>query len=565
MSQFATTYNEFSLRSESSIPSRKRCRREGGKWTRSGCLTCKRRRKRCDEAKPGCQNCARLGLSCEGYGSVWAKPLDPGAQVFQQVGLSKRRRISRSHSASVGSDGSSQDHPSPKLTSFPSNSLNTSCSSMSKYDADETRWWEVGWRIADNRNDTEKSVTAPHNDRSGVITKSFGYISHLTALETLYLQYYVERGSKLLANLENEENPLRSLLIPRAHSSPLLMNALCALSAIHLANRTSDSLCAQTAAADYYIQTMRGVRIALTERSTDKFPEDALLSVALLCKFEIVRGSVKQWTVHLHALGKLILSRGGFDSLSQDTAHFLRGLDRANFQFSFVYGQNLAKLTNPRLITAALSDLNHAEITRLDIYIGYTERIIKLCARIADLPLLYGDPVALGLEIHTIDESLRNWTKYLPSYIIPKGTTEENLTRLHMVAECFCNAAYIYLHSTLERMMRGLTQRAFSIWTSFISLSKRGAVERCLRTIRSSPLDDHCEYSALTFPLFITGCECEETIDRELIMRSLTQLEGNFGIGNVKRAKELLNILWTGEKLHWLDVLEHLKWDLILT
>jgi hypothetical protein len=76
--------------------------------------------------------------------------------------------------------------------------------------------------------------------------------------------------------------------------------------------------------------------------------------------------------------------------------------DRANFQISFVYGQNLAKLTNPRLITAALSDLNHAEITRLDIYIGYTERIIKLCARIADLPLLCADPVALGLEIHTM-------------------------------------------------------------------------------------------------------------------------------------------------------------------
>jgi hypothetical protein len=163
------------------------------------------------------------------------------------------------------------------------------------------------------------------------------------------------------------------------------------------------------------------------------------------------------------------------------------------------------------------------------------------------------------------DESLRNWTRDLPSYIIPKGTTEENLTRLRMVAECFCNAAYIYLHSTLERMMQKLTQRASPIWTSFVSLSKRVAVERCLRSIRSSPLDNHCEYSALTFPLFITGCACEETIDRELIMQSLTQLEINFGIGNVKRAKELLNILWAGEKLHWLDVLERLKWDLILT
>lgn len=256
---------------------------------------------------------------------MWAKPLDPGAQVFQHVGQPKRRKTSRSHSVAVCSDGCSEDVSSPNLISCPSISLSTSCSSMSNYNADETRWMEVGWRM-DDGSDAEKSPTTTHNDKSGAITKPFGYISHLTALETLYLQYHVEQGSKLLANLENDENPLRSLLIPRAHSSPLLMNALCAVSAIHLANRTSDSLCAQTAAADYYIQTMRGIRTALTERSADRFPEDALLSVALLCKFEVVRGSVRQWAVHLNALEKLLLSRGGFASLSQDTADFLRGL-----------------------------------------------------------------------------------------------------------------------------------------------------------------------------------------------------------------------------------------------
>lgn len=54
-------------------------------------------------------------------------------------------------------------------------------------------------------------------------------------------------------------------------------------------------------------------------------------------------------------------------------------------------------------------------------------------------------------------------------------------------------------------------------------------------------------------------------------MRSLGRLEENFGIGNVKRAKELLNVLWdrqgngNGEKeVHWLDVLEGMQWDLIL-
>jgi hypothetical protein len=32
--------------------------------TRDGCQTCKKRRKRCDEQRPSCGGCARLGLGC---------------------------------------------------------------------------------------------------------------------------------------------------------------------------------------------------------------------------------------------------------------------------------------------------------------------------------------------------------------------------------------------------------------------------------------------------------------------------------------------------------------------
>ncbi|KAL2004324.1 hypothetical protein VTN02DRAFT_3118 [Thermoascus thermophilus] len=34
---------------------------------RTGCLTCRRRRLKCDEAKPACYSCTRLNLKCEGY------------------------------------------------------------------------------------------------------------------------------------------------------------------------------------------------------------------------------------------------------------------------------------------------------------------------------------------------------------------------------------------------------------------------------------------------------------------------------------------------------------------
>jgi hypothetical protein len=43
--------------------------------TRTGCATCRSRKKKCDEAKPECNNCTRVGLLCGGYAerSVWQR------------------------------------------------------------------------------------------------------------------------------------------------------------------------------------------------------------------------------------------------------------------------------------------------------------------------------------------------------------------------------------------------------------------------------------------------------------------------------------------------------------
>lgn len=161
---------------------------------------------------------------------------------------------------------------------------------------------------------------------TGTIPRSCGYANHVSTLEMHYLQYYVEQGSKLLANLETDENPLRSLILPRALTSPLLMKAVCAVSAIHLGNRSLDSSTTETAAAGYYIRTLRGLRSTLAECPSSLFRDDTILAVAFLCKYEIVRGSVKQWAVHLDALQKLVISRGGFVCLDRETAEFVWGL-----------------------------------------------------------------------------------------------------------------------------------------------------------------------------------------------------------------------------------------------
>ncbi|KAL8964668.1 MAG: hypothetical protein Q9183_004292 [Haloplaca sp. 2 TL-2023] len=44
--------------------------------TKTGCMTCRRRKKKCDEQHPECNNCLRGGFVCEGYSvrNTWQKP-----------------------------------------------------------------------------------------------------------------------------------------------------------------------------------------------------------------------------------------------------------------------------------------------------------------------------------------------------------------------------------------------------------------------------------------------------------------------------------------------------------
>lgn len=62
--------------------------------TKTGCLTCRRRHKKCDEGKPACWNCTRNGLDCEGYQPprVWESKTSKNGS--RQRNVNARRRSS---------------------------------------------------------------------------------------------------------------------------------------------------------------------------------------------------------------------------------------------------------------------------------------------------------------------------------------------------------------------------------------------------------------------------------------------------------------------------------------
>lgn len=56
--------------------------------SKTGCITCRRRKKKCDETKPWCQNCQKNAVVCEGYPpkEIWRsgrQKAEEGTRLFE--------------------------------------------------------------------------------------------------------------------------------------------------------------------------------------------------------------------------------------------------------------------------------------------------------------------------------------------------------------------------------------------------------------------------------------------------------------------------------------------------
>ncbi|KKA30644.1 hypothetical protein TD95_004204 [Thielaviopsis punctulata] len=69
----------------------KKRKRNFSNRTKTGCLTCRKRKKKCDEQKPECSNCIKGGFLCAGYqpqrGPVWSKNENKAPPVLEPKDL----------------------------------------------------------------------------------------------------------------------------------------------------------------------------------------------------------------------------------------------------------------------------------------------------------------------------------------------------------------------------------------------------------------------------------------------------------------------------------------------
>ncbi|OCK81464.1 trimeric LpxA-like protein [Lepidopterella palustris CBS 459.81] len=137
----------------------KKRKRQFANRTKTGCQTCRRRKKKCDEGKPECTNCMRGGFICEGYAhkATWTKPsLSKG-----HVPLQAKDRFSEPSSLYHSHSHSRESYVDPHATSQ-LDGARTRPIVVEEHDRPVARApWGNGWTESSHRPYSSDHASAP--------------------------------------------------------------------------------------------------------------------------------------------------------------------------------------------------------------------------------------------------------------------------------------------------------------------------------------------------------------------------------------------------------------------
>lgn len=152
----------------------------------------------------------------------------------------------------------------------------------------------------------------------------------ISQTEVFLLQHYFDRLCAILVNVDSPANPLKSVLIPRALTSPVLLHAVCAVSACHFANTLTDfGHDARRVSISLYTKAVQELNQVLTEARSQNSPDASssdifLLTAVFVCKYQITKGSVSKWRPLLTGVQQMLDVYK--DSVASETRLYVQSL-----------------------------------------------------------------------------------------------------------------------------------------------------------------------------------------------------------------------------------------------
>jgi hypothetical protein len=281
--------------------------------SRTGCFTCRRRKKKCDEAKPICRGCERNRLQCHwpvdlatpAYASGSAQPRNNGtsttyadlqallaAAINVAAANSPQRPVRRESETSIaGTPATVQDtRREPSLGSSPSYNGSSTDAGMLPIAAD-------GGGDASRFDETPDSHTlnaimvmsasgipAPEAQLTHSPRAAPSAMAPLPGFgrETFeLLSFYLSRTANSMGNGSTDTNPFVATLIPIAFSSSLVLRLILAQSAIHR-HVSQETQVSNEIAQRCYHESLRQFREVVGEYVAGKDDDTLTLTVGSL-------------------------------------------------------------------------------------------------------------------------------------------------------------------------------------------------------------------------------------------------------------------------------------------
>ncbi|KAL2014077.1 hypothetical protein VTN00DRAFT_1602 [Thermoascus crustaceus] len=478
---------------------------------RSGCLTCKARKKKCDERYTAdgnrCQTCARLSLVCE------------RVPLRRVVPKKKPRDASRSPSPST----------SPSSSPLPS----------SDPDAGQQETQQDEGEVETSVLTSIPAQTRANNNNGFIALFSLENASP----ERILLKYYVERLASLCSILQEGSNEFRNVLLPMAIDDSSLLYALFAYASKHL--HTSDPApfsISPLARLKFESEAARGLSEAIRLNNVS----ESTIACALICSTaEVVSGDTTRWFVHLQGAGHLINQRGGPDRLRQtsDGLFLLR---------NFAYHDILAALsTGGRPRISGIYWVEDGPISA-DCLMGVAH---ELLGHISDICILIADAsdndYCYEADLIHRGESLAQKLKTQPLNLRTTLSSTELGILLHH-AEAFRFAGLLHLY----RFLSQFSPTAYALRVS-------ECVEGIITHVSQVPLSFHCEVG-LVFPLFMAGIAGVDDVTKTYIRNRLNNIFSWTRFEHITRVTELLELLWATGRTDWETMVRDLEWKVSL-
>lgn len=523
--------------------------------SRGGCRECRRRHRRCDEAKPACAYCSGVGITCD-----YSKELSWGGRPFKKsrfgqclgqnsgVGVFKVNSEASGRARRRRHEGGSSSQRCERQFLSHQFVYTTSQEPIPIYNVAE-----------DEIPDCRDGVDTTEECLGGLVSPMLSLDEELPLLESpvlstprsgleLYpmtlrsknlLGYFQYGMSRSLSCHEGIQNDICSALIPMAMESSHLFAAMLCAAGSHRLSIGLENL-------DDVLR-LRSIAIhRLTETLTSSDPYNLISALAtslVLCMSEVVSpdATAGDWRVHLSGASALLKRLDGSPQIDESSTRYLRrfyaSLRVIAAGCGISEGQGLYE-DDAMKKQDYIDDLAGFSTALVPVFESISKMDQAATSRSRDDDEAFDLTTTLLPQKLRLIERVRTMLLFRTTVLRPELNASLPMatkTDFGLLDEAYHHMALLQLYERVAGSQQGCDYDT-EIQTS---------VERiisciCAMDIIAKP----CPAVATLPPLFAAGCSATLTHDRTRILGLLCQVRACFGMGNVTSTCRFLEKRW---------------------